>query len=183
MGAMFADETAAHPCLLQLGRRIAGWLVWVVVWILAAATCYEASVALGMLSLGPTPGEGPPDETLVLGAAFLALTFGGLLLLACSLSRTATRLMPGGLAPVPLVSLAAASFVVARFYSYDPYYAPTLRRMSDGGIVSWSWIVVLVVLAIAAAWAAYRSPRLGMVLISAVSFSTAITALLAGAGH
>jgi len=180
---MFADETAAHPRVPQLGRRLVGWLVWVVVWILAVATCYEASVALGALSLGSSPGEGPRDETLVLGAAFLALAFGGLLLLACSLSRTATRLMPGGLAPVSLVSLAAASFVVARFYSYDPYYAPALRRMSDGGIVSGTWIVVLVVLAVAAAWAAYRSPRLGMVLTSAVSFLIAITALLAGAGH
>jgi hypothetical protein len=162
--------------------RIAGWLMWVVVFILAVATCYEAAVALGMVTLGPSAGEGPRHETPVLGAAFLALAFGGLLLLGCSLSRTTTRLRPGGLAPLPLVSLAAATFVVARFYSYDPYYAPTLRRMSEG-VVPGGWIILLVVFAAGAAWSAVRNPRLGMVLISAVSWLSAITAIAVGTGH
>jgi hypothetical protein len=166
-----------------LADRITGWLVWVVIWILAVAACYEAAVALGMLSLGPHPGDGPRDETLVLGAAFLALAVSGLVLPACSVSRVTTRLMPGGLCPVPLVSLAAVSFVVARFYSYDPYYAPTLRRMSEGGIVPGSWIVLLGGLAAGAAWSAVRRPRLGLVLISAVCWLSAITALVMGSGH
>lgn len=157
--------------------RIAGWLMWVVVGILAVATCYEAAVALGMLRLGPSAGEGPRGETLVLGAAFLALVFSGPLLLACSLRRTTTRL-----APVPLVSLAAVSFVVARYYSYDPYYAPTLRRMSDG-VVAGSWIILVVVFAAGAAWSALRTPRLGLGLTSAVSWLSAITALAMGTGH
>ncbi|MEP6641010.1 MAG: hypothetical protein ABJB93_03775 [Gaiellales bacterium] len=156
--------------------RIAGWLMWVVVSILAVATWYEAAVALGVLSLGPSPGDGPRDEPLVFGAAFLALLFSGPVLLACSLGRT-TRL-----APVPLVSMAAVSFVVARYYSFDPYYAPTLRRMSDG-VVAGSWIILLVVFAAGAAWSALRTPRLGLVLVSAVSWLSAITALVLGTGH
>jgi len=160
-----------------LRDRIAGWLLWVVVSILAVATCYEAAVALGMLSLGPSDGEGPRGETLVVGTAFLALLFSGPLLFAGSLGRTTTRL-----APVPLVSLAAATYVVARFYSYDPYYAPTLRRMSEG-VVPGTWIVLLVVFAAGAAWYAVRSPRLGMALVSAVSWLSAITAIAVGTGH
>jgi hypothetical protein len=160
-----------------LRDRIAGWLVWVVVGILAVATCYEAAFALGMLSLGPSPGEGPRGETPVFGAAFLALLFSGPLLVACSLRPAMTRL-----APVPLVSLGAGSFVVARYYSYDPYYGPTLRRMSEG-VVAGSWIILVVVFAVAAAWSALRSPRLGLVLVSAVCWLSAITALVMGTGH
>jgi hypothetical protein len=161
-----------------LRDRIAGWLLWVVVGILVVATWYEAAVALGMLSLGPSPGEGPRGETLFFAAAFLALFFSGLLLVACSLRRTPTRL-----APVPLVSLTAVSFVVARYSSYDPYYAPSLRRMSDGGIVSGGWIVFLVGLALVAAWSTYRDRRLGMILTSAVCWLSALTGLVSGAGH
>jgi hypothetical protein len=179
--SVFGDETVTHPRRPFAGRGVARVLTWVVVGILALAACYEASVAVGALSLGASPGEGPRGETLVLDAAFLALAFSALVLLVCSLSPGATRVIPRG--ATPFVSLAAASFVVARFYSYDPYYAPGLRRMSDGGVVPGSWIVVIVVLAIAAAWAAHRTPRLGMALISAVSFLTGMTALLAGAGH
>jgi len=116
-----------------------------------------------------------------LGAAFLALAFSGAGLLAGSLGHTASHLVPAGL--VSLLSLAAVSFVVARFYSYDPYYAPTLRRMSDGGIVPGGWIVFLVGLAVLAAWNVFRNRRLGMVLTSAVCWLSAITALVMPAGH
>ncbi len=123
----------------------------------------------------------PSGENVVVGAAVVTLGVGGLLLLAASLSRRPT-LVPRRLAA--FVPLAAASFVVARWFSYDPYYAPTLRRMSDGGIVPGWWIVLLVVMAAGTAWAIFRGrPRAGTVFTVTVMWFSAITALASGGGH
>ena len=62
-GALAREVSNAYRPHPHLGRG----------WILAVATCYEAFVALGMLGLGPSPGQGPRGGALVLGAACLAL--------------------------------------------------------------------------------------------------------------
>jgi hypothetical protein len=83
----------------------------------------------------------------------------------------------------PLVAPAAAAFVVARFYSFDDYYLPTLRRMSDGGLVPGKWIVGLVVIALLAAVATKIRPRIGIAMTSFVLFMSALTAGAEGIGH
>jgi hypothetical protein len=75
---------------------------------------------------------------VVLTAALVALIAGAVALGVRVHSRVA-----------PLVPLAAVAFVVARFYSFDPYYAPELRRMSDGGLVAPGLIYVLIVATVA----------------------------------
>jgi hypothetical protein len=128
-----------------------------VVAVLVGAACYEASVALRLLDVGPQPGQGPPSGGVVLVLALAALV--------------------AGLAP------AAAALVVARFFSFDPYYAPTLRRMSDGGAVSPAWVAFVAAAALAAGVALRTGRRSGAFLSAAVLVLSFATAVFEGAGH
>lgn len=83
----------------------------------------------------------------------------------------------------PFIAPAAAAFLVARFFAFDDYYLPTLRRMSDGGWVAGWWIVALVVLALVAAVVAKIQPRAGVAMTSFVLFVIAVTAAAESMGH
>jgi hypothetical protein len=146
--------------------------------VLAAATAYEAAVALGWLAVGPEPGQAPTGNGLVLGAAVLALVAGAGLCVV-----HAWRPPPQVDALGSLLAPAAAAFVLARFYTYDPYYAPTLRRMSDDGLVADAWVYLLVGLALLAALLVRVRPRAGLVATVLVLLLGAFTALAEGAGH
>jgi hypothetical protein len=140
--------------------------------VLLGAACYEAAVALGALDVGPLPGDGPPGSGVVIGAAWVALVLAAGLV-AVSPQRPLVWL----LAP------AAAALVVARFYSYDPYYAPARRRMSDGGAVDGSWVALLCVAAVFAAAAVPTRPRVGRVATVTVLLLSFATVAFEGAGH
>jgi hypothetical protein len=90
---------------------------------------------------------------------------------------------PGVATTTPAIPLGGAAFVVARFYSYDPYYAPTLRRMSDGGSLPGWWIIAVVALAVGGALATTCLPRLALAAAGAAALLCAATAFLAGLGH
>jgi len=72
---------------------------------------------------------------------------------------------------------------VARFYSYDPYYAPTLRRMSDGGAVAGGWIAVIVAATLVAGILVRRWPRAASAGTAAGVWAIALTAAVTGLGH
>jgi hypothetical protein len=72
---------------------------------------------------------------------------------------------------------------VARFYTFDPYYAPALRRMSDDGLIPDAWVYTLVGLALTAAILTRTRPRLGMSATVLVLLLSALTALAEGLGH
>lgn len=146
--------------------------------VLVAATISEGLVALGVVGLGPSTGDWDVRDVLVF-AAFCALFFGGPLFVAAAFTRFADGFRQG----VPIVALATGAVVVARFVSYDPYYAPYMRRMSDGGILPGWWIVVLAGAAIGAAVIARRDLRLGLVLTGSVMFLAGPTIFVAGLGH
>ncbi|MGH3074299.1 MAG: hypothetical protein ACRDQC_05225, partial [Gaiellales bacterium] len=146
--------------------------------VLIAATISEGLVALGVVGLSPSTGDWDVRDVLVVGA-FCALFFGGPVFVAAAFTRFADELRPG----VPVVALATGAVVVARFLSYDPYYAPYLRRMSDGGILPGWWIVVLAGAAIGAAVIARRDPRMGLVLTGVVMFLAGPTIFVSGLGH
>jgi hypothetical protein len=84
---------------------------------------------------------------------------------------------------VPAAGAAAAAFLVARFYSYDPYYAPTLRRMSDGGLVAGRWIAVVVAATLVAGVLVPRWPRVAAAGTGIGVWAMALTAAIAGLGH
>ena len=98
-----------------------------------AASAYELALALGAGSLGPLPG----DDVAGAGVVFV---IGLLAMLACAVLAPSDSSRP---LPAALFTPAAAAFVVAFFYTYDPYYAPALRRYAEGGA---SWYLAVVAL-------------------------------------
>jgi hypothetical protein len=115
------------------GERLAA----LVVAILVCAGCWELAVALKWVSFGHEPGSGAAGEGIAVAGALVAMLVGLLYSAVKGLrDRPATRV---DLA----LPLAAAALTVARFYSFDPYYAPDLQRFSDGGLVRPAWVYAL----------------------------------------
>jgi hypothetical protein len=148
-----------------------------VVILLSAAAAYEGAIALGAIPLGRLPGEDAAATGEVLAGAVVALLAGASVALTASTRRVDLGVAGSLLAP------AAAAFVAARSYAFDPYYLPTLRRMSDGGLVSPVWVIALAVAALVAAPATRVLPRLGLVVSGAIMVLCAFTAVAQGLGH
>lgn len=123
---------------------------------LCAGTAYLAAIAVGLLEIGPLSGDMPPGEFLV-SVAWLALFLGGFLLLVAAPFRAAAGWLASPL--LPLVPLAAASFAIADYLSYDDYYLPALVRVASVSNVEWGWIALLAAGGVAAAFLAWRWPR------------------------
>lgn len=135
-------------------------------WVLLLAAAYEAVLAFGWVSIGLVPGAGAPGEGATTAAAVGAMLVGAYVVVAFP-TRVAS-----------LIPSAAALVMIARYYTFDPYYAPTLRRMSDGGLVAAWWIYALAGVAAASALARRLHP------LAVVSLVLCILTLLAeSAGH
>ena len=128
--------------------------------------------------MGTVPGDGPTGEGWVQLAALLAMIAGAVL----ASTRDAAAIT---------VPLAAAAFVAARFYTYDDYYLPTLRRISDHGTPSSSWIYTVVAAAGVAATCAIVRALTGRGLGAPVTrglsaivvILCAFTTFIEGIGH
>lgn len=154
--------------------RTARWFGWLVIGTLAAAAGYELALALGAGSLGPEPGDGVAGSGVVEAVALLAMFAAVFLGLFCAARpwRTAALFAP-----------AAAAYLVAFFFTDDPYYAPYMRRFSEGGAVAGRWIAIVAVVALGAGALTVRFPRVGAAMSSAVVFVVAVTTVFAGDGH
>jgi hypothetical protein len=148
------------------------WTGWFVVVTLLSAAAYEFALALGAGSLGPEPGDGVSGSGVVKAVAVLAM-----LVAAVLGAMPASRPWPAA-----LFGPAAAAFLVSFFFTYDAYYAPTLRRYSDGGAAS-TWIFVVALVALADGVLTASQPRLGRVMTPVVLIAVLLTTLFAGAGH
>ncbi len=136
------------------------------------AAAYEFVLAFAG-GVGAQSGYGSPGEDYVAVVALVTILAGAVL----------AGIAAGGGAAF-LVAPAAAAFVTARFYTYDPYYAPSLRRYSDGGLVAPWWILALLGLALAAGIATRRRPRSGAGAASILVLLLLLaTGLVTGAGH
>src|SRR2546423_14786139 len=149
--------------------RTTGWLVTVT---LGAAAAYELALAFGAGSIGPEPGGGVAGSGVVEVVAVLAMVAAALL----------APLLSSRLWPAALFGPATAAYLVAFYFTYDPYYAPTLRRYSEGN-VGGPWIAVVAVVALAAGILTRLRPRIGGGMTSAVVLLVLGTTLLAGDGH
>ncbi|MPZ49966.1 MAG: hypothetical protein GEU75_11845 [Dehalococcoidia bacterium] len=145
--------------------------------VLSISAGYELAYALGWLQVGDLPGQGPPGHETAVLAGLVALIFGAVLCAALAFQSARDVPLIEWLAP------AGAAFVTARFFTFDPYYAPQLRRFSDGGFVSEGWVLVLIVAAAIAALAVRRWSSPGYALSSFVLVLAVFTAALQGAGH
>jgi hypothetical protein len=163
--------------MMTITRR----LLPVLVAVIAVGAVYELLVALGVLGLGPQPGDAPAGAAVIVPLALLALLLVGGLLLAAA---TGGRAWNGwGRLTVPAAGAAAAAFLVARFYSYDPYYAPYLRRMSEDGLVAGRWIAFLVAATLVSGLLVRRWPRVASAGTALGMWAIALTAAVAGLGH
>ena len=145
---------------------------WVTVGVLVAAAAYELALALGAGSIGPDPGEDVPGATAVRLVAVLAMLVGAGLVGAKLRPTVAALLAP-----------AAALFVVAFDFTFDPYYAPTERRYSDGGMSPLSWIVAVAAAGIVAGVLTRLFPRVGAWATIPALLLLAFTAVLVVGGH
>jgi hypothetical protein len=148
------------------------WAGWLVVGILVAAAAYELALALGAGSVGPEPGDEVAGSTVVQPIALLAMV-------------AAAGLAPlPGLRPWPaaLYAPVAAAYLVAFYFTYDPYFAPTLRRYSEGDVAG-RWIVVVAVVAVANGVLTRLQPRIGRYTTSAVVLFVLVMTVGAGDGH
>jgi hypothetical protein len=146
--------------------------------VLAAAAAYETAVALELLSVGPLPGEGPAGEWFVEVAAFAASLVGIGTSVASIRRPHAQRSTPS-----LLLAPAAAAYVIARLYAFDPYYAPTLRRASEDGIIPEWWVFLLAGASLVAAILVRTRPRQGSILTCVVLVACTFTAAVEHAGH
>ena len=142
---------------------------------------YELLVALGVLGLGPQPGDAPAGAAVIVPLALLALLLLGGLLLAAAMGGRGWN--GWGRLTVPAAAAAAGTFLVARFYSYDPYYAPYLRRMSEDVLVACRWIAFLVAATLVSGLLVRRWPRAASAGTALGVWAIALTAAVAGLGH
>jgi hypothetical protein len=149
-----------------------------IVLLLTVAAIYEAAIALQIVSMGKRPGDGAAGEGYVLLIALLAMLVGSFVSLSFVSSRSLKSKKIAS-----LVAPTAAAFVVARFYTFDDYFLPDLRRMSEDGNVAGSWIVALVVFALVTAVVTKVLPRIGIVMTSVVLLASAVLTVGVGIGH
>lgn len=150
-------------------------VVFITLGLLVLATGYEALVALGVIELGSLPGEGPPGEqTIALIAVLTMLVAAGLALVAA---------FGAGVPFLPVLPLAAAAFLVARFSTFDPYFAPALRRFSEDGMLPPELVFGVAALALGAAALTLVHRRAGAALSVAVILACALFAQVVVGGH
>ena len=166
---MHSHSKLAIYLYVDVRLRPVGWLV---IGTLMAAAAYELALALGAGSVGPQPGEDVPGATAIRVVAALAM-FVGVGLVAAKL----------GPPVVELLAPAAVLFVVPLYFTFDPYYAPTERRYSDGGMLPPSWIVAVALAAIVAGVLTWLFPRVGAWATIPVLLALAITAFFVVGGH
>ena len=139
-----------------------------VVALFAAAAAYELALALEWLDLPSEPGADPPGAWVAFVASLLAI--GGTFLAAVVRSRG------GWFAAIPL---AAAAWMVAHYYAFDPYYSPSSRRYSDAGSVSAWWVYGVLVAGVLVAVTSRRTSMLAPLYI----LVCLVTVIGMGIGH
>jgi hypothetical protein len=153
-------------------------LLWFVPAILFAAAAYELVLALGLVGsyIGSAPGEGVAGEEIVAGVAAQTM-------LVAAVAAVVHAVWPRWPWPVALFAPAAAAFVTARFYTYDPYYAPNLRRYSDGGAMPAEWILSMLAVSIVVGVSTRLQPRAGSVVTAFTLPLLLFTWFVTGIGH
>ena len=142
---------------------------------LFGAAAYEAAVALEWIPVGTLPGESARFEGVVMASAFIALLAGVVIsLVLAAMDRRSV--------PAALFSVAAASLMVARYYTFDTYYLPTLKRYSDSGDFSSTWVFLVATVALLASFLSLTTPRVGFAFGTVVILLSTFTVLFVGFG-
>jgi hypothetical protein len=143
-------------------------VAWIAAVLLGLSALYELLVATEVVPMGDAPGEEAPGGAVVALVALMAF------LLAAGTSFVRSLEKRGGVAVFALLAPAGAAYLIARWYSFDPYYLPSLRRYADGGIQG-PWIVAVTLAAVGAGMLTLARPRLGCVVSFVVLLVEALT--------
>ena len=146
--------------------------------VVGTAAVSEGAVALGIVGIGESAGGWDLRGLLIL-AASCVLLFGAVVFVGAAFIRLAggSRLGP------PAVALVTSALVVARYYSYDTYYAPQLYRVSQTSIIPGWWVALLAALSVTVAVLRRRSPPAAFFVTGVVMLAAAPTVFVAGLGH
>jgi len=176
---MAKAQDAASDIAVQTVRIGLAFVSYLALAVLLVAAGYEIALAVGAISPGALPGQAPAGSgTVILATLFAMLVGAGTCLIVLALQP-----LPAALPAIVGLAPAAAAFVAARFYTYDPYYLPTLRRISDNGAVPEVWIYGLLIASLAAAVCAKTRPAYGLPMTSLVLVLCAFTTIFQAAGH
>ncbi len=124
--------------------------------VVAAGGLYQLAVGVELVSIGTSPGEGPPLESLFFTLPIILLVPGGIAAMLAATIRPVARALTRSRA-FSAVPLAAALFPLCRAVAFDPYFAPASRRYWDGN-TSGGWLALLLAVAILLAAIAARRP-------------------------
>jgi hypothetical protein len=111
-------------------------LAWILVAVLLVGAVYELALALGAGSGSARAGNDVDGASSILVAAYLGMPVGAIV-------AGIDAVGPASAAGVALLAPAAAAFLLAFFFTYDPYYAPVLERNSERDVVSLAWVPLL----------------------------------------
>jgi hypothetical protein len=143
--------------------------------VLAGAAVYETAVAIEWIGVGSEPGEGARYEGIVMVFAALAM-LGGTVTSLVLAARGRRSALAG------LFAVAAAAVMVAHYYTFDTYYLPTLRRYSDSGSFSPTWVYSVAIAAALASLLALARPTPGLIVTALVIPLCLFTVVFAGLG-
>jgi hypothetical protein len=152
-------------------------LVWALPAVLLATAVYELVLMVwGSYPRGLEPGESVSGEATVAQIAYVVM----LLAAAVAVGHALGPQLP---AAVALFVPAATTFSIARFYTYDPYYFPTLRRYSDERPGAVEALLFMISLSLAAAVLTRRWPRIGSAVTAVALPLVLFTSLILSDGH
>jgi hypothetical protein len=133
-----------------------------------AAAAYELAVALEWVAMPRESGSDPHGQV-----------FAGIAAIAAAVVTVVLAVMHARSPVFALIPIAAAGWMVADFYAFDPYYLPTHRRFSDAGLISAWWVYAVVLAGVGVAAASRRTSVLAPLYV----LVCLLTVLFMGAGH
>jgi hypothetical protein len=142
--------------------------------VLLGAAAYEAAVALQWIPVGTEPGDTARFEGIVRGLAVLALLAG--IVISVVLAVRDRWSVSAALFP-----FAAAALMIARYYTFDTYYLPTLVRYSDGSF-SPIWVYGVALFSVPAWFFGIAKPRTGFEIGATMMFLCLFTVTWYGIG-
>jgi hypothetical protein len=165
--------------IARAGFRAWSWLIlWSVPVVLFAAAAYELALALGLVGSysGRVPGQDVEGEETVATVAYLIMLVG-------SVVAFVHALYPRVPWAVALFAPAAAAFMTTRFYTYDPYYLPSLQRYSESTGAWAYWLLGMLAAALVVGVKTRRKPRVGSIATGCILPLLWITSLWVSTGH
>jgi hypothetical protein len=151
--------------------------VLIVLAAFAAATVYEVLVAVNEIHLGELPGEGPPGAEPVGLVAAAAVAASAVVVVILAARGNEGTSLAAALSP------AAAAFMIAHFYAYDPYYLPTLIRQSEKDYVPPLVVYVFAALSVGVGLVTLSKRAAGLALTVPAVLLCGLTAWFSGGGH